>query len=747
MSSIEKFISPFIQQQFPSFYRAEGPNFIAFVRAYYEWLEQSQQTIGHSRSLLDYRDIDTTADQFIDYFKSELMSSIPADVVADKRLLIKHITDLYKAKGSKRAYELLFRMVYNEDVELFYPGEYVFKPSDNTWYVPRYLEITSAPNLDKLINTKIQTIGETASALVDNISSIVVNGKTITILQISQVNGVFKAGDTIFQSDQSFITAQSNVRILGSLDSVIVTFGGADYQVGDILDVVGSGINGQARVSSISNNFLGSLSFSVLDGGSGYTTNAVVTILPTLNFDITALQGVLSDGDFVQDQSNTASGTVHFSNSTLVQIINFTNEEFFSAGDTLVGPTGNAIIQRVFGGTGSNANFKVGSLTNKELISYNTTAIEDYLSLTLDATSNSFQIDVSSISGTFNSNDTVTSSANALYLEGATLSSTDIANGESLANTTLGIGGLYVFRSDQTLIYCTGLEANLTSANIVSGVILVSNTTNSTFQLSIDPVKDSINATGLVSSANSTALVLSSVNGYFVETYTITSANSGATATIDDVIRLTDWDLEGSSATLDNLDTIIDDALPTLTIEVGTIDTLTGINPGVGYFTRPVVRVTETFVTTLGILDNDGNLKGNNASIGVELVGGNGTVVTVDIINSGYAYQDGQSVSLISTNNPTQPIGSVNLAGQGRGQGRWLNRKSFTSDVMKIYDGFFYQDYAYQIISQRMLSSYEKLVRDLIHPAGLALFGAYRLDRVIQDDIDIITESTISQTV
>ena len=747
MSSIEKFISPFIQQQFPSFYRSEGPNFIAFVRAYYEWLEQSQQTIGHSRSLLDYRDIDTTADQFIDYFKSELMSSIPADVVADKRLLIKHITDLYKAKGSKRAYELLFRMVYNEDIELFYPGEYVFKPSDNTWYVPRYLEITSAPNLDKLINTKIQTIGETASALVDNISSIVVNGKTITILQISQVNGVFKAGDTIFQSDQSFITPQSNVRILGSLDSVIVTFGGAGYQVGDILDVVGSGINGRARVSSISNNFLGSLSFSILDGGSGYTTNSVVTILPTLNFDITALQGIISEGDFVQDQSNTASGTVHFSNSTLVQIINFTDEEFFNVGDTLVGPTGNAIIQRVFGGTGSNANFRVGSITNKELITYNTTTIEDYLSLTLDATSNSFQIDVSSISGTFNSNDTVTSSANVLYLEGATLSSTDIANGESLSNTALGIGGLYVYRADQTLIYCTGPEANLTSANIVSGVILVSNTTNSTFQLSIDPVKESTNAAGLVSSVNSTALVLSSVNGYFVDTYTITSANSGATATIDDVIRLTDWGFEGSSATLDNLDTTINDALPISTIEVGTIDTLTGINPGVGYFTRPVVRVTEPFVTTLGILDDDGNLKGNNASIGVELVGGNGTVVTVDIINSGYAYQDGQSVSLISANNPTQPIGSVNLAGQGRGQGRWLNRKSFASDVMKIYDGFFYQDYAYQIISQRMLSSYEKLVRDLIHPAGLALFGTYRLDRVIQDDIDTITESTISQTV
>ena len=58
MTSIEKTISPFIDQQFPAFYRENGKNFVAFVRAYYEWLESSGNAVFHARSLLDYVDID-----------------------------------------------------------------------------------------------------------------------------------------------------------------------------------------------------------------------------------------------------------------------------------------------------------------------------------------------------------------------------------------------------------------------------------------------------------------------------------------------------------------------------------------------------------------------------------------------------------------------------------------------------------------------------------------------------------------
>ena len=135
--SVEKYVSPFIQAHFPSFYKEYGPNFIAFVKAYYEWMESTGNPLQYARSLYEYADIDTTADTFVKYFKNKYMLSIPESVVADKRLLAKHILDLYKSKGSLRAYELLFRILFNEDIQVYIPGDDVFKPSDNRYIIPQ----------------------------------------------------------------------------------------------------------------------------------------------------------------------------------------------------------------------------------------------------------------------------------------------------------------------------------------------------------------------------------------------------------------------------------------------------------------------------------------------------------------------------------------------------------------------------------------------------------------------------------
>ena len=75
MKNVEKLISPLISSQFPSFYQEEGPQFIAFVKAYYEWLESEGQAIAQSRNLFEYRDIDTTLDEFILYFKEKYLKN------------------------------------------------------------------------------------------------------------------------------------------------------------------------------------------------------------------------------------------------------------------------------------------------------------------------------------------------------------------------------------------------------------------------------------------------------------------------------------------------------------------------------------------------------------------------------------------------------------------------------------------------------------------------------------------------
>lgn len=745
MSLIEKNISNFIDQQFPAFYRDQGPNFIAFVRAYYEYMEQSNNTIGHARSLLEYSDIDSTADQFIKNFKFKFAQSLPDNTVADKRLIIKHILDLYRSKGTPRAVELLFRMVFNEDIDLYIPNEFIFKPSDNIWRVPRYLETKSNPNINRLVGTQIQNVGNTAFALVENVSSRIVGGRTINVLEISSVRGDFTRGDRIYQTNGIDVPIQQAVTVTGSLTAVAVTQGGADYSVGDILNVFGSGIEAKVRVSAISDQFLGALSYTIAAGGSGYTTNAVVTVQTTLNLNVIGLFGFINPGDQVVDSITSANGTVVSANSTTIRLVNFSQTPGFTVGEKVIGPSGNATITRVLGGIGSGGSFRVGSITNVEVLSFNITPFESYLSTQLDQSTNTLQIDVSSISGTFNVGDEVTASANVVELEGFTTSVTSVANGESFSNASLGIANLFVYRSDGALISCTGPDSDLGNANLVSGISLVSNTTASVFELITTPSKETISGNAIIETANGTALVVGTVNGYFIPTSTITDSNTAATATVDGVIRLTDWDLDGSIAALDNLDTLIQDGLPITTLEVGTINSLTQINPGSGYITVPNITVLEPIVANQILFDANFTQKGNNAIITSTIAGGNGSVTAVDIVDSGYGYVENENVTLLSNTNPSLVGGTSIVYRSGRGTGRWLNRRSFPSDLIYIQDGFFYQNYSYQVIAQRMLSSYETLLRDLVHPAGIALFGTYRSIDFIESDQDTVIQSSITQ--
>jgi hypothetical protein len=64
MLNVEQHISPLVENMFPSFYKEEGPNFITFVKAYYEWLENSTQSLV-LESLLGF-DVGDTVTQTLD---------------------------------------------------------------------------------------------------------------------------------------------------------------------------------------------------------------------------------------------------------------------------------------------------------------------------------------------------------------------------------------------------------------------------------------------------------------------------------------------------------------------------------------------------------------------------------------------------------------------------------------------------------------------------------------------------------
>jgi hypothetical protein len=266
------FISNFVQHQFPDFYKKDGTNFVQFVKAYYEWDEQRSET----RKLLDIRDIDTTPDEFLDYFKDEYMSGVPKQILGDKRMLQKHILDLYNSKGSIEGIRLVFRLLFNTEIEYYIPAEDIFKPDNSEWFEPRYFEISKHDTNYQFENQNIVGKVSGAKAIVENYERRNVNGRLIDLLFISNIRGDFTPGETITYEG---ITAIEPT-VLGSITSVIVNSATPGFTVGDFVTATSNtdGLNFRGIVSAVENSGDGIINFNLVNGGFGYKLDSTITI-------------------------------------------------------------------------------------------------------------------------------------------------------------------------------------------------------------------------------------------------------------------------------------------------------------------------------------------------------------------------------------------------------------------------------------------------------------------------------------
>jgi hypothetical protein len=743
MSHIEKNISPFIAQQFPGFYRESGKNLVAFVRAYYEWLESEGNAIGYARSLLDYNDVDRTEQQFIDQFRKTYLSSIPKDVITDERLLVKHVLDLYRSKGSKRAVELLFRILFNEDIDVYVPGDFLLRPSDGEWTRTRYIETTSHPKLAQLVGKTISSSDGTSLAVVENSFRKVVSGKTVNVIYLSAVRGQFKYGDKIIC--EGLIGVDDAPIITGSLTAIAIENGGANFSTGDILSVTGGGAEGKARVASVRDEN-GKVRFTLVDGGSGFSINPAITVRTTLNLVIDSLVGEFSVGSSVQSTTTSANGDVVFANTSYLTLVDFSTSPRFVPGETITDGTATATVRDVFGGGGSGATFQVGGLVNEEILLLNRDIISNYLGTQIET---QVRVNISSPTGVFTAGNSVISSANACILQVQYNTPNTAIIGERYSNTTLGIANLYVYNSDAGLVYVTGSESDLTSANLVAGSTFVGNTSSSIIQLLNTPVKETVTGNGTIFSANSSTVTANIDFGssYFVPTAKlIMTGNTAVNATIVSQESLTNWGFPEPLPDISNLDQRIDVVLDIYELEVGTIAFLKNINPGEGYSSPPYVDVIQSDVALLGEIADNGGIKGHNATINTRVSNEQGVVTAVEVYDSGFGYVPGESVFLSKDGIDFSVSGIAVIDTDGRGAGYYVGKKGFLSDIMKIQDSEYYQIYSYEIVAKRMIDTYEKLVNDLVHPAGYKLFGRYRSLDLLNDDASFIANSSTSQS-
>ena len=111
LNDFEDFISPLVEHQFPAVYVDEGPVIVSFVKAYYEYLEQTGEDLNNTRKMFKNRDVDQSIDTFLEHFRKEFLHNFPKTINEGIPFTIKHVMDVYRSKGTPRAVELFLRLV------------------------------------------------------------------------------------------------------------------------------------------------------------------------------------------------------------------------------------------------------------------------------------------------------------------------------------------------------------------------------------------------------------------------------------------------------------------------------------------------------------------------------------------------------------------------------------------------------------------------------------------------------------
>ena len=256
------------------FIQTEYPIFVEFIDAYFTWLEQSKKSFDITRNLRDYRDVDETLDEFVQTIAKETMVTIPKALSTDRRLLSKHIKSFYLNKGNEASYRFLFQILYNEEIEFYYPKVDILRASAGKWYERKSLKIEySASTLSNIQNTLITGSVSGARALVETSYRIIERGEDIIELTLSNIKGEFESGESIIFSyvDSDNETQTETAAILEVLTNVTIDNTGSSYSTGDKFDILdgSSTVIAQGTVDATSKG--GITGLTVDASGIGYS--------------------------------------------------------------------------------------------------------------------------------------------------------------------------------------------------------------------------------------------------------------------------------------------------------------------------------------------------------------------------------------------------------------------------------------------------------------------------------------------
>ena len=137
---------------------------------------------------------------------------------------------------------------------------------------------------------------------------------------------------------------------------------------------------------------------------------------------------------------------------------------------------------------------------------------------------------------------------------------------------------------------------------------------------------------------------------------------------------------------------------------------------------------------------------GLNADIEANVITANGQITSLQVVDSGIGYSNGDVLQYTSSDGSRSGTIKVVIDGHGIGQGYYKSSKGFLSEDMYIHDGDYYQEYSYEILSKISVDRYADMFKKVMHTAGTKFFGSAL---VVEEDSATLelTEITTGQEI
>jgi hypothetical protein len=120
------------------------------------------------------------------------------------------------------------------------------------------------------------------------------------------------------------------------------------------------------------------------------------------------------------------------------------------------------------------------------------------------------------------------------------------------------------------------------------------------------------------------------------------------------------------------------------------------------------------------------NSIGWNADVDTNVFTASDIITGLSVVDSGFGFIDGQPATF-SLNGITGTAVVLNK-GVGVGSGYYKSNKGFTSDLSKLHDGYYYQEYSYDVFSRIPLEKYSDMFKKVMHTAGTKYFGSVDIE-------------------